>query len=1173
MSSTLARHLTRFVLAALSLLPLAASAIEDIDLYSSAATAPAPNILFYLDNSSNWSANNNAWSYTTVYGKCSTKYGSDATKLAACQQNTNYVFCGTSSSCSGNPSLVQGQVELRALQLVLRLTYCNSTGKKLNYNVGVMMGANASAAGSIVDGSSVGTSYIRHAIRPMSDQQCLTSAPLGADMTKYLMADLANLDANITSSTFKTSSSFEYGAGFFEAFKYFGGWTKPSLAPGSAAGGSAGVAGTPTGSAYFGPSRYSVANSLEDSDAFSDGSRSTYLSPLNSYGTCGKTYIVLIGNTFPNQEYGTDQNASPPTNTLMTRLGYSPSQLYNVSNKSSIRFADEWVQFLHDTDVNSADGKQNVVTFAIDVFNASQDANQTALLQSIAKAGQGTTDYQKGYFPIGGDVQAMVDALMSVFTEVAAVNSVFASAALPVSVNAQGTYLNQIFVGLFRPDESAQQRWYGNLKQYKFARNSDGSLYLADSLGASAVDSSTTGFIKNCAVSYWTSDSASYWEKITGTTSGCGTQTTSLYSDSPDGPIVERGGAAEKLRQLGYASRNLRTCSNSSCSSLANFTSTSLNNTTLYDYTSSTLSTMSTTDKQTLAAWVMGQNTGDGSYTTSGTPSYTTYSTPNSAGVALTTSSTRPTVHGEVVHSTPLAVNYGSSNTNDVVVFYGAGDGTFRAIDGNMSGSTPGQELWAFIAPEHYTKLPRLRSNEPLISYSSLSNTSITPTPQPKSYFFDGPVTGYQDANPLTTLWLYAAMRRGGNMVYAFDVSKKPSTSNQPALLWRFGCASAGSSCATGVSGESAMGQSWSPATVIKVKGISDPLVVFGGGYDTCEDKDDSNAGCSGVIYGKGVYVMNAHYGSAQNYRYITPSTASYSTSAGSITVSAGRFVAGITPVDVDGDGYVDVLYAVDTRGNIWRINTSDPNANFAAYANGVADWPAPVLVGVVSDWSTTSEKRKFMYAPNVITTSSTQTLILVGTGDREKPSSSSSAASVKNRFYGIKDSFKTAAPTPAIGYSSTQDLMNVTGATTIDTATLAVMKGWYMDLYTTSTPYEQVVSTPLTVGGVTYFNTYQAKSSDEHSCNNLGTARGYAVDFLTGLMQPNSSGNPSPSVYLSQGIPTSPVGGRVDVDGTTTWFCISCGKSNTILDPNKVTVNPNSKRTPIYRYQKTRDK
>ncbi|HJV63154.1 MAG TPA: hypothetical protein VJ743_19555, partial [Albitalea sp.] len=593
MKRTILSRVGLLMLAVLAWLSMPAFAREDIDIYTASSSTAAPNVLFYLDNSSNWSANNNAWSYSSVMNKCNGY--SDTATASTCRRYTNNVFCSATSdsatACSGNPSLVQGQIELRALRLVLNETYCNATGAaKLNFNVGIMMGANASSAGSIVDGSSVGTSYIRHAIRPMSDDQCLNSVPLGSDLTKYLIADLNNIDSKITASDFKTSSSFEYGAGLYEAFKYFGGWTNPSGAPGGSAGGATGVAGSPTDSGHFGPRRYSIVNSLEDDGAFTDGGKSTYKSPLDAYGICGKNYIVLIGNTFPNQEFGSNQNATPPTNLLLQRLMSTagttphmsdPSQLYSVTNKSNIRFADEWAQFLFTADVDQAAGKQNLQTFAIDVFNAAQDASQSALLRQMADSGQGTTS-GSGYFKVGGDLLALVNALKDILTQVAAVDSVFASAALPVSVNAQGTYLNQVFMGLFRPDENFQQRWYGNLKQYRFARTTSGSLYLADSTldptgqPTHAVDAANTGFIQPCATSYWTTDSGKYWQTITGEQSSCGTQTTSLYSDSPDGPVVARGGAAQKLRSL--ASRNLRTCSSTtSCTTgLVDFNATNV---------------------------------------------------------------------------------------------------------------------------------------------------------------------------------------------------------------------------------------------------------------------------------------------------------------------------------------------------------------------------------------------------------------------------------------------------------------------------------------------------------------------------------------------------------------------------------------------------------------------
>ena len=58
---------------------------EDIDLYvSGRATANAPNVLLFLDNTSNWSANSQKWTKAGVLAKC----GSDTT----CQSYVTQVF-------------------------------------------------------------------------------------------------------------------------------------------------------------------------------------------------------------------------------------------------------------------------------------------------------------------------------------------------------------------------------------------------------------------------------------------------------------------------------------------------------------------------------------------------------------------------------------------------------------------------------------------------------------------------------------------------------------------------------------------------------------------------------------------------------------------------------------------------------------------------------------------------------------------------------------------------------------------------------------------------------------------------------------------------------------------------------------------------------------------------
>src|SRR5690606_33411850 len=104
-----------------------------------------------------------------------------------------------------------------------------------------------------------------------------------------------------------------------------------------------------------------------------------------------------------------------------------------------------------------------------------------------AMAQQGGGDFHEAR-----SADQLTTALLDIFQELADVDSAFVSASLPVSVNSRGTYLSQIFMGLFRPDATSAPRWRGNLKQYQFAYDAvTDSLQLADSAGNSAINPAT----------------------------------------------------------------------------------------------------------------------------------------------------------------------------------------------------------------------------------------------------------------------------------------------------------------------------------------------------------------------------------------------------------------------------------------------------------------------------------------------------------------------------------------------------------------------------------------------------------------------------------------------------------------------------------------------------------
>lgn len=1093
-------------------LPAAPALAEDIDIYTfGTGQAGAPNVLFLLDNSANWSNQSQAWNRSNVLAKCGTD--------TVCRRYVEEIF-GSAAN------LTQGQVEVRALKLVARELVCGDESTAMNVNIGLMLLSADKGNIDRTDNSWTG-GWLLHAVSGRSRCDALISA-------------LDRIDANITDPAFKAAQDASYGGALFDVFKYFGGHEGP------------GGRREPVGISGYGPNRYTGSYELEDRQAFTDDGRRTYRSPVTE--TCGRNFLVLVGNTFPKREV--EDRSTPVYDRMLKNLGYAGTGQIATSPATpdnKMRYADEWAQFLSGADASSLADRQSIVSYTINVYNERVDEDQRRLLSSMARAGGGS------YFEVGGDLRALIDAIRDIFRRINAQSTVFASASLPVSVNTQGTFLNQVFVGMFRPDPEMRPRWWGNVKQYQLALDPSGNVFLADRHGRAAVDNAVTGFFDACATSFWSSDTGSYWNGVSQTPPGiCTTSTFDPHSDAPDGNIVQKGGAAQAQRTTTPDGRVVKTCANASCSSLVEFNTTTA--------TALATSLGLPPPPSDLVQWIRGQNTGDGPRD------------PDYEFNGKTTTATRPTVHGDVVHARPLAINYGSGSTNDVVLYYGAGDGLLRAIDANQSGSEAGSEQWSFLAPEFLGRLNRLRENSPRIAFPNLP-AGEDPPARPKDYFFDGSIGAYQERRDgaVSRVYLYPTMRRGGRMVYAFNASSRPragTASSLPTLMWKFGCPNLDNDTGC-TSGATAIGQTWSTPRVIRVRGHDALYLVFGGGYDRCEDSET----CTNTSKGRGLFIVHAETGALVTFIDLAAKSD-----------DAGRVVADVVPVDVSGDGHADVLYAVDTRGNVWRTNLSDPSTETPYTGHPASAWDSRTYrIAKVADWDDTGRRRKFQYAPDVVVLGGTANLF-VGTGDREKPLPGSAATRVKNRFYAIRDNYAEgaygtpAAPTliddsedcDASGDATLDagcQLLNVsTVSSSLDYNTALSnpqTRGWVMDLSAGEPPYEQVVTTPVVAGGVVYFSTFQANAEDSNSCSNLGRARGYAVDFLTGGLR---RGDTDRAVeFVGGGFPPSPVAGIVQIGDRRVPIILGGRQrgSGSALEGGKIPIDVNSIRRKVYRYEK----
>ena len=197
----------------------------------------------------------------------------------------------------------------------------------------------------------------------------------------------------------------------------------------------------------------------------------------------------------------------------------------------------------------------------------------------------------------------------------------------------------------------------------------------------------------------------------------------------------------------------------------------------------------------------------------------------------------RPSMHGDILHSRPIALNYGTGN--GVVVYYGTNDGLFHAVDGNTTGTTAGQELWSFIAPEFYSSasnnlFERLHDGKPFVRLPENDSTgALRPAISDysaKPYGIDGAIGTFARYDPtgatLIEAIIYPSMRRGGNSVYALDVTSK----TEPKFKWKV---------SGGTGDYTKLAQTWSiPKPIILGAASGEPpiLLVMGGGYDAAED-------------------------------------------------------------------------------------------------------------------------------------------------------------------------------------------------------------------------------------------------------------------------------------------------------------------------------------------------
>jgi type IV pilus assembly protein PilY1 len=875
-----------------------------------------------------------------------------------------------------------------------------------NINVGLMLFNTGGDKGG----------YVRSHIRPMNDA-----------------TNRARLWATV-SNGIPTANNSPYAKAMHEAFLYFGGRN-----------------------AYVG-----FSTNAFDTDARDSGH---YRSPITD--ACQPNFIIYLGNGGP------DSSEDGDARTLLNGLGgvLSTDPLRFTPDNFISNWMDEYARTLNKTDMSNAfSGQQKVTTYTIAIqtptdnqFTNSSSVSARKLLENAALQGGGE-------YALGQDGQTVLKAILSAVRKMQPVNSVFAAVTLPVSVNVRGTFLNQVYMGQFRPDRNARPRWPGNLKQYQIGLDGNDKPILTDRNNA-AVEDTANGFLLPDITSFWTRPS-NFWGF-----------TTMSASDAPDGAVVEKGGTAQRMRtDLASTSarvdRKLYTC-NGNCVAGAALSSVlfDTSNDNANGPSETKLGVVGSTSRNALIEWVRGADNAENE---------------NADGVST---DVRAYLHGDLLHSRPAVVNYNrSAGDRDIVVYYGSNDGVFRAVKGGQD-DADGGEKWGMVFPEFFDRLRHLRANNTVIG------VDIT-----KPYFADGPVSVYQkDANNDRRIlpadgdkvWVYVGMRRGGNFIYALDVTD-PDT---PKFMWKV---DRNSTVASGHNFFEDLGQTWStvrPAVMAINSG--NPVVIFGGGYDAANE--DPNPPRANQL-GQGIFVLDAERGTL--IKYLTHN-------------DMGAIVGDVTLLDRDGNGRTDRIYAGDSKGNVWRIDAADADPD---------NWTIHKLAAL---GGTGADGRKFLNKIDVVPGRDFDA-ILVGSGDREHPF----LTSVVDRFYMIKDTFRGVNGGRLCGAEDArvtcthEHLTDVTGFAPTQPLPSG-SNGWYLTLGTG----EKMVSSPITAFGTVIFGTNQPITDDgDSTCGNLGQARVYQISFDNGgaVSDLNADGvlnaDDRSEVLTGGGFPPAAVLSRVNV-------------------------------------------
>ncbi|QPK64186.1 hypothetical protein IVG45_04210 [Methylomonas sp. LL1] len=240
-------------------------------------------------------------------------------------------------------------------------------------------------------------------------------------------------------------------------------------------------------------------------------------------------------------------------------------------------------------------------------------------------------------------------------------------------------------------------------------------------------------------------------------------------------------------------------------------------------------------------------------------------------------------VLGDIVHSSPYYVK--DNNT----VFVGANDGMLHAFN-----AATGVESFAYIPSALLSKL------------KNLSDVNYGSTTVPHDYFVDGDIAVSTLAETASHNYLVSTLGQGGKGLFGLDVTS-PGTFGTSKVLWEYFSTT-----------DLDLGYMLGRPVIAKMNKANTTAVIVGNGYNSASGK--------AVLY-----IFNLSTGAL--IKKIDT------------LVSGDNGMASPAVYDSDNDGKVDVIYAGDLKGNVWKFDVSSNNENSWDVAFKSGTTPEPFFI------------------------------------------------------------------------------------------------------------------------------------------------------------------------------------------------------------------------------------